>query len=1290
MLVEDEHLTDDQMAGSDDGQGGVAEMGEDEARPARYARAHKKLFSTWQKWRWTPRTGGEGEKRRARQRVKVLALVPEFRFALAVAILLSILGTALVIGQMLLLSGIISAIFLRHAGLERLSSSFYWLLSLIVAQAALIWGREIGLRRGTMRARRSLRRRVFAHLLTLGPCQIQNERSGELVTTLGEGIEALDAYLARYLPQMALSVLIPLLILLVILPADVLSSLLLALTAPLIPLLLILIGVQAEKQSQRQWKALLHMSAHFLDVVQGLATLKALGRSQDEQERVARISEALREKTMSTLRLAFLSGAVLEFLTSMAIGLVAVVLGVRLLNHQLTLQTALFVLLLVPEFYRPLRDLGAARHAALEGRASAQRLHEILATTPFVIPAAPAGSLHNNLLAEQEVLRPGPLEVVLHRVSCTYPGNPQPALREVALTLPAGSCTALVGRSGAGKSTLARVLLRLMEAEHGAITVNGQPFEGMTRDQWWRAVAWVPQRPYLFHGSVDDNIRLARPDASEEDVRAAARLAGALDFIQGLPQGFATQVGEQGARLSAGQVQRIALARAFLKDAPLLILDEPTSSLDPASEFVIRRALTQLVRGRTVLVIAHRLSTIAAASRVLSLEDGRLVEAGTPAEWLGRRTDLLNTAILSSAPAPFQVYGADEKKAEMIGDEAALEEGADASIHSGTNGDEETGEQRPAPSAEARTSGVLWRLLKMQLPLSRSALLAALLGCVLVASNLGLLSLAIYLISASSVVSLLALLTVPIFFVRLLGLIRPLARYGERCLSHDLTFRLLTRLRVRIYACLEPLTPALQLGYRSGDVLSRLIADVDELQHLYLHLLAPLLIAGGISALTFWLLAQWSWQLALSGLFFLLLAWGGVPLLCWQLGRGLGARQLAWRAELKALLLDGLQGMADLLISGQAAAYQQTIDALDARLSRSQARQNWIAGLQEALSELLKQGAVWTLLLLAIPLVKAGQLDAIYPGCLALALLASFEVVGPPGQVCQFFDRIRAAGRRLFALLDAPPVVTDPAHPLQLPLSRPERGCELAFEDVSFAYAKGREPDLHDITLHLRAGSKVALVGSSGAGKSTLLRLAMRTWDVDAGRITLNGEDLRRYALRDLRALISVVTQDTYLFNATLRANLLLARPQASEEELLTALEQARLGACVRQLPAGLDTWIGEQGQRLSGGERQRLAIARALLKDAPLLLLDEVTANLDAQTEREVLAALHTLMQGRTVLLVTHRLLGMEHMDEIIVLEDGRILERGTHARLLEGQGRYARLWELQQSVFPLAATEV
>jgi thiol reductant ABC exporter CydC subunit len=554
----------------------------------------------------------------------------------------------------------------------------------------------------------------------------------------------------------------------------------------------------------------------------------------------------------------------------------------------------------------------------------------------------------------------------------------------------------------------------------------------------------------------------------------------------------------------------------------------------------------------------------------------------------------------------------------------------------------------------------------------------------------GLLSLAIYLITASSVVSLLALLTVPIFFVRLLGLVRPLARYGERCLSHDVTFRLLTRLRTRMYACLEPLTPALQLGYRSGDLLTRLIADVDELQHLYLHLLGPLLVAGGISALTFLILAQWSLRLALSGLFFLVLAWGGVPLFCWWLAGDLGARQLAWRAEMKSVLLDGVQGMSDLLIYGQAAAYQRKIDVLDVRQGGLQMRQGWIAGLQEALTELLKQGAMWTLLLLALPLVQDGQLDGIFPGCLALALLASFEIVGPPGQFWQFLARVRAAGRRLFALLDASPVVADPACPLQSPTVRPEQGVELVFEDVSFAYEKGGEPVLRDIALRVRAGSRVALVGSSGAGKSTLLRLALRAWDVEAGRVTLNGEDLRRYALRDLRALMSVVTQDTYLFNATLRANLLLARPQASEGELLEALEQACLGECVRQLPAGLDTWIGEQGVRLSGGERQRLAIARALLKDAPLLLLDEVTANLDPQTEREVLTALRVLMRGRTVLLVTHRLVGMEHMDEIIVLEDGHMWEQGTHAQLLARQGKYARLWELQQSVFAIAATEV
>ena len=566
-------------------------------------------------------------------RVTLLVAIPWLRVWLALTLFCNLLVTLLMTLQLFLLSVLLTRIFLQHATFLQLAPLLWLQLASMGGHALLSGTCEMVAQRGAIRVKAALRQRVCAHLLRLGPVSLQNERTGELAATLGEGIERLDAYISRYLPQLALSVLVPLLILLVVFPLDLLSALLLLLTAPIIPLLMALVGSSAERQAHQQWVALARMSAHFLDVVQGLPTLKLFGRGQAEQERVARISNAFREKTLQTLRLAFLSGAVLDFLVAMAIGLVAVMLGVRLLEHGIALRNALFVLLLTPEFYRPLRELGAARHAGLEGKASAARLIEIL-KQPLPVQdgsrAAPAG----------------PLEVAFRSVQYTYPGSAQATLRDIELELPACTCTALVGRSGAGKSTLARLLLRHMDCSQGAITANGIPIDELSMEQWRQRVALVPQRPYLFCESILENIRLARPTASEGEIHRAAELAGALEFIQRLPAGFATLVGERGARLSAGQAQRIAIARAFLKDAPLLILDEPTSSLDPESEQALRQSLARLAQRRTVLLIAHRLNTLAAASRVFVLEQGRLVDAGSPETWLRKiHTDSPETQV---------------------------------------------------------------------------------------------------------------------------------------------------------------------------------------------------------------------------------------------------------------------------------------------------------------------------------------------------------------------------------------------------------------------------------------------------------------------------------------------------------------------------------------------------------------------------------------------------------------------------------------------------------------------
>jgi ATP-binding cassette, subfamily C, bacterial CydC len=574
----------------------------------------------------------------------------------------------------------------------------------------------------------------------------------------------------------------------------------------------------------------------------------------------------------------------------------------------------------------------------------------------------------------------------------------------------------------------------------------------------------------------------------------------------------------------------------------------------------------------------------------------------------------------------------------------------------------------------------LQRLLTMLLPLRWQVLLAILLGCIMVASNIALLSMAAYLIAAAAIVPLLLFLTVPIAIVQFMGVVRPVSRYYERLVSHNVTFRLLARLRVWVYQHLEPLAPGHLLTYRSGDMLSRLVADVDELQHLYLRVVAPFVVAIVMCVLTWCIFSIFSPLLAWVAVIFLLCAGLGVPLFVSRLTLGLGKQQLAIRAAQKDCIVEGVQGIQDLLAYGQAGQQCYKLSLLDASLGKLERRLAMLTGLQDALHDLLTHLALWTLLILAISLVTTHAINSVYLGFLALLILASFEAIQPLAQALPMLGHSLAAGQRMFAITDAQPSVTDPIAPIDLPTA--QDGYSLAFDHLDFSYGVQENAVLHDICLQLAPGSHVALVGPSGSGKSTLARLAVRCWDPSHGSLRLNGQDIRDYRLSELRSLIGVVAQDTYLFNDTLRNNLRLARSTASEDELQAVLAQAQLDEFVRSLPRGLDTWIGEQGVRLSGGERQRLAIARALLKDAPILLLDEVTANLDPLTECALLNALDALMQGRTTLFITHRLIAMERMDEIIVLDQGRIVERGTHSQLLAADGLYHQLFDLQDTI--------
>jgi ATP-binding cassette subfamily C protein CydC len=577
------------------------------------------------------------------------------------------------------------------------------------------------------------------------------------------------------------------------------------------------------------------------------------------------------------------------------------------------------------------------------------------------------------------------------------------------------------------------------------------------------------------------------------------------------------------------------------------------------------------------------------------------------------------------------------------------------------------------------------RLLAFLSPFRWRIALAIFLGSVMIASSIGLFGMAAYLIAAAALGPLLVFLSIPIYLVQTMGVVRAASRYTERLVSHNTTFRLLARLRVWAYRRIEPRAPAHLLTHRSGDMLTRLVADIEELQNFYLRVVSPIIVALVISLLTFAIFSIFSATMAWVSLAFLMLAGLGVPCLSASLARGLGQQQVRARAELNIQVVDGLQGARDVLAFGRSHAHLESLVACDRALGQAQRRMARVTGLQMALGDLLMNTAMWVLLLLAIPLVATGNIDGVYLGAIGLLMLASFEAVQPLASAFQSLGHTRAAAERVFAVTDAPPPVTESTRPQAVPVQ--PAGYSLSFEHVSFAYQTGEREVLSDISFELRPGSRVAIVGPSGAGKSTLARLALRFWDPESGAICLNGQDIRDLRLRDLHDQFAVVTQDTSLFNDTLRANLLLARPQASEAEIEAVVEQAQLTEFVRQLPQGLKTRVGEQGLRLSGGERQRLAIARAFLKNAPILILDEATANLDPLIERALLDTLPNLARGHTTLHITHRLLDMEQMDEILVLYRGRIVERGTHDELLATGKLYRQLFDTQQGVLNFSA---
>jgi ATP-binding cassette subfamily C protein CydCD len=1159
------------------------------------------------------------------------------RFFLVAVIGLGAVGAGLVIAQAMLIAEVVVGAFQHGMSVAELRTPLLLLAAAAGGRGLVSWLTELAAHRASAAVKSELRGRLLERAVALGPGWLGGQRTGSLVALATRGVDALDDYFSRYLPQLGLAVVVPVAVLARIVTEDWVSAAIIAGTLPLIPIFMVLIGWATQSRMDRQWRLLSRLSGHFLDVVAGLPTLKVFGRAKAQAESIRRITGEYRQATMRTLRIAFISSFALELLATLSVALVAVTVGMRLVHGDMDLYVGLVILVLAPEAYLPLRQVGAQYHAAAEGLAAAEEIFSVLETP---VPEPGTATVPTEGLS-------------FEHVTVRYPGRSADALTDVSFTIEPGETVALVGPSGVGKSTLLNVGLGFVRPTEGRVLAGGVDLAEADLEQWRSRIAWVPQRPHLFAGTIAENVRLARPDADDTAVRRALGDAGALQFVDALPEGVDTVLGEDGAGLSAGQRQRLALARAFLADRPLLLLDEPTAALDGATEAEVVQAVRRLAVGRTVLLVVHRPALLSVADRVV-----RLTEPQAPAP-----------SRESAAPLAPSVRAGQEgaEVGELVvgGTRAANAPGA-APLADGTD----------ATASAAAGRGVLARVRTMSGARRGRLMLALLLGSLALGSAVGLMATSGWLISRASQQPPVLYLMVAVTATRAFGIGRAVFRYAERLVSHDAVLRMLADTRVAVYRRLERLAPAGLRRTRRGDLLSRLVADVDTLQDYWLRWLLPAGAAVVVSVasvgFTAWLLPEAGAALALG----LLAAGAGVPLVTGAVARRAERRLAPARGTLATRVTDLLTGTAELAVAGALPGRTADVRRADRALTGIASRAATATALGDGLTALISGLTVTATALLGAQAVADGRLGGVVMAVVVLTPLAAFEAVLGLPLAAQYRQRVRKSAERVHEVLDAPEPVREPERPGQAPVSP----FPVVVKGLAARYAGQNRDALTGVDLALEQGRRIAVVGPSGSGKTTLTQVLLRFLDADAGSYALGGVDAYALDGDDVRRLVGLCAQDAHLFDSSVRENLLLARKDATEDELRDALRRARLLDWAEGLPDGLDTLVGEHGARLSGGQRQRLALARALLADFPVLVLDEPAEHLDLPTADALTADLLAATEGRTTLLITHRLAGLAAVDEVVVLDGGRIVQRGRYAELAAVDGPLRRMAEREE----------
>jgi ATP-binding cassette subfamily C protein CydCD len=1171
------------------------------------------------------------------------------------AILLGLAASVIGIARFALLGVLLSRVF-AGGGFAAVALPALGVAAAVMLRGAIEHHRAMMSHRTALSVQESLRGRLYDKIAELGPGWFAGERTGGVMLSIVDGVEQLQSFFGQYVPQVAIALLTPLAVFVFVAFWDVPVAAVM-LVAALATLAAPIAFFNLERQSSHgRQQALEAFGSEFLDGVQGLPTLKAFGQSGAFGRRLAEKARALCDRTLRVVSTSVMTRGITD--CGVAIGAAAALaLGVWRVSHgPMSMAALLIVLMAGTEVFRPLRDLRTVLHQGVAGQSAAAGITALFAAEPPV-RSRPA--------PESVSLAPAPAKVgiAFEEVRFSYPGGRSAALDGLSFSVGAGEKIGIVGASGAGKSTVARLLLRLFDPQRGRILIDGRDLRTLDPEAVRRMIAVVHQDTCLFLGTVEENLRLGRPDADMVELEAAARDANAEEFVAQLPQGYRTMIGERGVLLSGGQRQRLAIARALLRDAPILILDEALSSVDAENEAMIQQAIDRLSQGRTTLILAHRLSSVIAADRILVLDRGRLVDTGRHAELIRRDGPYRRLMGAQAEERGDLVESVDNRLVLPAAEER------DAVDMSGATAIE----AMAAAAARVGWGDTLTTLLRIIAPWRRRFAVVVASGIARVAAFIGV-----------GVIGALAVAAVKTgspfgWLLLLLAVAAPLAgllHWLESWLAHDIAYRLLAEMRIALFKKLDSLAPAYLVRRRSGDLVALANDDVETIEYFFAHTVAPALVAALVPSTVLAALAVAAWPLALALLPFVLFA-ALAPIVARARIDRLGAEARDALGFLGAYVTETIQGLGD-LVAFQALAdrrrgfmdlvrgYRQTRLELLRDLSAQAAKLETVTGLGG-----LAVAVIGTLL------AAGHHLAPTLLPLLILIALASFLPISEIAQVSRQLADTIASTRRLRAVHRESPAVADgPLRP-----SPPTAGSAIRFEAASFTYPGARRAALTDFSLGIPAGATLALVGPSGAGKTTIANLLMRFWDPGSGRIMIDGVDLRDFELDHLRRRIALVSQDTYLFTGTLRENVALARPEAREVEVRHALEQAALADFVDSLPEGLDTQVGERGVQLSGGQRQRVAIARAFLRNAPTLVLDEATSHLDAVSEAQVRGALDTLMRDRTTIVIAHRLSTVRGADLLAVLDRGRLVETGSHAQLVAQNGLYARLIRHQLS---------